>query len=133
MRMTGVEIPPTEPYNGIRMNTILSRRLTLKDNSTGRMLIDDARRLTVDAVRLRDAAELIQYLDRQVQDPDSRSVIRLLQEMGTRYEEMARRLKLVAMELERPQSGGEVSKIEEVLSDYLDERTRSREAMGDGA
>ena len=67
---------------------------------TGRVLIDDARRLTVDAVRLRDAAELIQYLDRDRRDPDSRGVIRLLQEMGTRYEEMARRLKLVALELE---------------------------------
>src|SRR3954453_708074 len=94
--------------------------ILLKSNFTGRMLIDDARRLTVDAVRLRDAAELIQYLDRQVQDPDSRSVIRLLQEMGTRYEEMARRLKLVAMELERPHASGQASTLDEVLSDYLD-------------
>jgi hypothetical protein len=115
------------------MNTILSRRLTLKDNFAGRMLIDDARRLTVDAVRLRDAAELIRYLDRQVQDPDSRSVIRLLQEMGGRYEEMARRLKLVALELEKPSPQGHVSKLDEVLAAYLQERTATRDAVGDGA
>jgi hypothetical protein len=105
----------------------------LNDNFTGRMLIDDARRLTVDAVRLRDAAELIQYLDRKTQDPDSRSVIRLLQEMGARYEEMARRLKLVAMELEAPSPHGQVPRIDEVLSAYLDKRAASRDAMGDGA
>ena len=105
----------------------------MNGNSTGRMLIDDARRLTVDAVRLRDAAELIQYLDRQVQDPDSRGVIRLLQEMGARYEEMSRRLKLVAMELERPTSSVQVAAMDEVLSAYLDDRARSRGAMGDGA
>src|SRR3954468_22750412 len=97
------------------------------------MLIDDARRLTVDAVRLRDAAELIQYLDRQVQDPDSRGVIRLLQEMGARYEEMARRLKLVAVELEAPAAQGRVSRIDEILSSYMNERAASRDAMGGGA
>jgi hypothetical protein len=105
----------------------------LKGNFTGRMLIDDARRLTVDAVRLRDAAELIQYLDRQVQDPESRGVIRLLQEMGSRYEEMARRLRLVAMELEASSRGDQVATIDEVLADYLEERTAARDAIGDGA
>jgi hypothetical protein len=105
----------------------------LKGNSTGRMLIDDARRLTVDAVRLRDAAELIQYLDSRVEDPDSRGVIRLLQEMGARYEEMARRLKLVAMELETSSRAGQVATLDEVLADYLEHRAAARDAIGDGA
>lgn len=107
--------------------------IPLNGNTTGRMLIDDARRLTVDAVRLRDAAELIRQLDMQVHDPESHDVIRLLNDMGARYESLARRLKLVAVELERPSPSERVATLDAVLSAYFDERAASREAMGGGA
>jgi hypothetical protein len=87
-------------------------------NFTGQMLLDDARRLTVDAVRLRDAAELVEYLDRRVADPDSRRVIRQLRKMGIRYEELARRLKLVAMELQDPDEWNRVWRLDEGIRAY---------------
>jgi hypothetical protein len=51
---------------------------TMNHNFTGQMLLDDARRLTVDAERLSHVVELVEYLDRRVGDPDSRRVIRQL-------------------------------------------------------
>ena len=106
---------------------------TVNHNFTGQMLLDDARRLTVDAERLRDAVELVEYLDRRVKDPDSRRVIRQLREMGTRYQELARRLKLVAMELQDPHECNRVRKIDEVLAAYLEEQVATFDAMGGGA
>src|SRR4029079_16598697 len=73
---------------------------TLDGNLTGRMLLDSARRLTVDAVLVRDAAELVDSLDRAGHDPDSRRVVNQLKEMGIRYSELARRLKLVALQFD---------------------------------
>src|SRR3954452_22012564 len=102
-------------------------------NFTGQMLLDDARRLTVDAVRLRDAAELIEYFEKRVHDPDSRRTIHTLREMGTRYQELARRLKLVAMELRDEADSDRVRRIDEVVAEYLDERMAEHRAMGDGA
>jgi hypothetical protein len=105
----------------------------MNHNFTGQMLIDDARRLTVDAVRLGDAVELIEYLDRQVRDADSRRVLQQLREMGFRYQEMARRLKFVAMELQDPVERERVHDLDEVVAAFLDERAAVYDSMSQGA
>jgi hypothetical protein len=106
---------------------------TMNHNFTGQMLLDDARRLTVDAERLSHVVELVEYLDRRVGDPDSRRVIRQLREMRTRNEELARRLKLVAMELQDPHERDRVRRLDEVMEAYSNERAATFEAMGGGA
>ncbi|QEH32399.1 hypothetical protein OJF2_08690 [Aquisphaera giovannonii] len=104
-------------------------------NYTGRMLLESARRLGVDAVLVRDAAELIDSLDRERNDPDSRRVIGQLREMGHRYGELARRLKYIAGELQDPADRGKdrVARIGEVLAARREERAAAREAQGGGA
>lgn len=102
-------------------------------NLTGRMLLDNARRLSVDAVLMRDAAELIASLDRERSDPDSRRVSGQLKEMGTRYSELAQRLKWIGLQLQDPVERDRVRRIDEVLSNHRDERSAAQSALGDGA
>jgi hypothetical protein len=99
------------------------------------MLLESARRLSVDAVLVRDAAELIDSLDRERNDPDSRRVIGQLREMGHRYGELARRLKYVAGELQEPfdRERDRVARLGDVLAARRDEQAAAREAQGGGA
>ena len=87
----------------------------------------------MDAVLVRDAAELVDSLDRAGHDPDSRRVVSQLKEMGIRYNELARRLKLVAL-----QFGGRIEheqplRIDQVLAVRQEQQGAAREAIGDGA
>jgi hypothetical protein len=105
----------------------------LDGNLAGRMLLENARRLSVDAVLMRDAAELIDALDRERSDPDSRRVVGQLKEMGTRYGELARRLKWIGVQLQDPAERDRVRRIDEVLALRLEERSAAQDALGDGA
>ena len=102
-------------------------------NLTGQMLLESARRLTVDAVLVRDAAELVDSLDRAGHDPDSRRVVIQLKEMGSRYSELARRLKLVALQLQDRAEPEQPLRIGQVLAARQQEQAAAREAVGDGA
>jgi hypothetical protein len=86
---------------------------------TARLLLDDARRLIVDSDRLGDVVELIESLDPGQQDPDTRRIINQLRDKGARDTELAKRLKLVAIQLQDPVERHRVSRIDAVLGAYL--------------
>ena len=90
-------------------------------------------RLTVDAVLVRDAAELVDSLDRAGHDPDSRRVVSQLKEMGVRYSELARHLKLVALQFDGRIEHEQPLRIGQVLAARQEEQQAAREAIGDGA
>ncbi len=92
----------------------------------------------MDAVLVRDAAELIDALDRERSDPDSGRVIAQLRDMGQRYSDLARRLKYVAGEFQDSNGEGRrdrdhVSRIGEVLAARREAQAAAREAQGGGA
>ena len=89
---------------------------------TARMLIDDARTLRVQADRLRDILSLINGLDPRRADADTRRAIREIRDMMDGHVAMSDRLKFVAVQMQAPSERERVAKLDEVLTEYLEDQ-----------
>ena len=87
----------------------------VNESFTGRTLLDSARKLSVDAVVLRDVVDLIDALDRERRDPDTNRVLSQLREMASRDREISTQLKLIALSLDGSGNQDRVARIDEVL------------------
>src|SRR4051812_27322933 len=89
---------------------------------TALMLLDDARTSVVEAERLRDVLGHLNHLDPRREDPDTRRIIHQIREIIDGRLDMANRLKFLAMQMKAPSERQRVAKLDEVLTEYLEDR-----------